>query len=70
MAGHAPRPVVGLALELTDEPEGEKETSQEKSKAKSKAKRRKLVYDEESDEVIAVRKRKRGSRDWFDYSED
>jgi hypothetical protein len=37
---------------------------------KGRDKRRKLVYDEDLGEVIAVRRHKRGRKDWYDYEEE
>ncbi len=59
----------GKELLEAEELEGEDSEGKRKKRQK-KEKKRQLVYDEETGQVIAVRRRKRPSRSWEDMSED
>ncbi|HEY64559.1 MAG TPA: transcription termination/antitermination protein NusA [Caldilineae bacterium] len=55
--------------DLDEEDEGE-EGGRKRKKRKKKGKKRRLLYDEETGQTIALRRHKRPSQSWEDYDED
>ncbi len=59
------------ALDYVEDTDDEDDEAKEsKRKKRKKDKKRRLVYDEDAGQVIAVRRRKRSRRDWEEFDED
>ncbi len=59
-------------MEVAEDEEAETDESgkpAKKAKGKKAQKKRELVFDENLGQVVAVRKRKRGGKDWGDLGE-
>lgn len=68
-AGELAPEIAQIALEVEPVPEEEEVdlAKLEEERKRDRSLRRQLVYDEETGEVIARRRRKRGGEDWEDY---